>query len=90
MDYAIYALRIAAAAEEAVADYLGINTLPPSVRLATTIPVSNQGYPPDSVGALLRLDERGVLVGVEGVDQAPKLLVPWDNIGYLAEGLGEL
>ena len=92
MDYSIYALRVGSDPKlrEAVADHLGVAETPPSVRLATLIPISNQGYPADTVGGLLRLDARGALVGVEGRPEAPKLLVPWQNVGYLAEGLAPL
>lgn len=92
MDYSIYALRVSSdpKVKEAVADHLGVKEAPQSVRLATFIPLSNQGYPADTVGGLLRLDTRGALVGVEGRPEAPIVLVPWQNIGYLAEGLGTL
>ncbi len=89
MDYSIYALRTGRNPQLQVdlADYLGVEKAPQSVRLATLIPISNQGYPADSVGGLLRLDQRGALVGVDGNPEVPKLLVPWQNIAYLAEGL---
>lgn len=89
MEYSIYALRVASQAEvqQSVADYLGHQQSPQSVRLATLIPISNQGWTPDAVGSLLRLDSRGALVGAEEPEGIPRLLVPWDNIAYLADGL---
>lgn len=89
MDYSIYALRVSSDPEvaQAVADYLGHAQSPQSVRLATLIPISNQGWPSDAIGGLLRLDARGALVGAEEPVGVPRLLVPWDNIAYLADGL---
>jgi hypothetical protein len=92
MEYSIYALRVGSDEQVklAVAAHLGHDTTPQSVRLATTIPISNQGWSSDSVGALLRLDERGALVGAEEPEGVPRLLVPWSNVGYLADGLEEI
>lgn len=89
MEYSIYALRVASQADvlQSVADYLGHQNSPQSVRLATLIPISNQGWPSEAVGCLLRLDVRGALVGAEEPEGVPRLLVPWDNIAYLADGL---
>lgn len=92
MDYSIYALRVAANPEvkESVADHLGHDESPQSVRLATLIPISNQGWSNEAIGALLRLDDRGALVGAESPEGVPRLLVPWDNIAYLADGLEDV
>ena len=92
MDYSIYALRVASTPEtkQAVAGYLGHAQSPQSVRVATLIPISNQGWPSDAIGSLLRLDERGVLVGAEEPAGVPQLLIPWPNIAYLADGLEDI
>lgn len=92
MDYSIYALRVASAPEtkQAVADYLGHAQAPQSVRVATLIPISNQGWPSDAIGSLLRLDQRGALVGAEEPAGVPQLLIPWQNIAYLADGLEDI
>lgn len=92
MEYSIYALRVGSSDEvrAAVAAHLGYVTCPQSVRLATTIPISNQGWSSDAVGCLLRLDERGALVGAEAPEGVPRLLIPWANLGYLADGLEEI
>ncbi len=92
MDYSIYALRVGSqfSVKEAVAEHLGHDQSPQSVRIATILPISNQGWSSDAVGCLLRLDQRGALVGAEEPDGIPRLLVPWENIGYLADGLEEI
>lgn len=92
MDYSIYALRVGAQQEvqAAVAEYLDSERAPQSVRLATLIPISNQGWPDTAVGALLRLDDRGALVGAEEPEGVPRLLIPWANIMYLADGLAKV
>lgn len=92
MDYSIYALRVGTnqAVRDSVADYLGHTDPPQSVRVATVIPISNQGWPSDAIGSLLRLDERGALVGAEEPEGVPMLLIPWDNVAYLADGLEEI
>ncbi len=89
MDYAIFGLRVGSAehVQNTVREYLGRDYTPQSVRLAVKIPVSNQGWPDNAAGTVLRVDEKGVLVGAEEPEGVPPLLVPWSNIGYLAEGL---
>jgi hypothetical protein len=92
MDYSIYALRVGSDPDVtlAVAEHLGHETSPQSVRLATIIPISNQGWPAEAVGTLLRLDDRGALIGAEEPEGVPRLLVPWDCVAYLADGLEEV
>ena len=92
MDYSIYALRVGShqAVRQSVAEYLGHAQPPQSVRVATVVPISNQGWPSEAIGTLLRLDERGVLVGAEQPEGVPQLLIPWDNVAYLADGLEQI
>jgi hypothetical protein len=92
MEYSINALRVGSneQVKNAVAVHLDHSSSPQSVRLATTIPISNQGWSNDSVGSLLRLDERGALVGAEEPEGVPRLPIPWSNVGYLADGLEEI
>ncbi|MFA5504851.1 MAG: hypothetical protein WC314_15000 [Vulcanimicrobiota bacterium] len=92
MEYSIYALRVGSAQDvkTAVSAHLGHQASPQSIRLATTIPISNQGWSNEAVGSLLRLDERGALIGAEHPEETPRILVPWSNVAYLADGLEEI
>ena len=89
MDYSIYAFRVSSDPEtsQAVADHLGHQKSPQSVRIATIIPVSNKGWPNDTIGYILRLDQKGALIGSAETEGTPRLLIPWGNIAYLADGL---
>ena len=92
MDYSVYALRIAnnETLKKSVADHLGHTKCPQSVRIAINVPISNQGWPSKAIGCVLRLDEKGALVGAEEPESVPRLLIPWNNIAYLADGLEEI
>jgi hypothetical protein len=63
---------------------------PQHVRLATNSPLTNRGWPASASGYLLRLDGRGAVVGTAGNNAVPRMLVPWQNIAYLAEGAPEI
>ncbi len=89
MDYSVYGLRVGSSdsVRNAICEHFGVDDVPQSVRVAAVIPLSNQGWPPEAIGALLRLDQRGILIGAENVMGVPGILMPWGNIAYIAEGL---
>ena len=74
--------------QEVLQDLLACAVPPAYVRLSTMAPLSNWGYTPDSVGAILAVSDSGVVVGVEGNNSVPRTFVPWQNISYLAESGG--
>jgi hypothetical protein len=81
-----YLLRVGQATGTAVADWLMLPASPSHVRLATMAPLSAYGYPPGAEGCLLRVDERGIVVGVEDRDDVPRDFIPWHNVSYLTDG----
>ncbi len=93
MEQQVYMLEVAREEElvAAVRQYLGLEgENPVHIRLATNSPLTNRGWPSTASGYLLRLDERGAVVGTAGNDAVPRMLVPWQNIAYLAEGAPEI
>lgn len=81
-----YVLKVGAGAKDAIGGWLELSKQPTHVRLATMAPLSNWGYPPGSEGALLKIGERGIVVGVEGNEEVPRDFVPWQNVSYLTDG----
>jgi hypothetical protein len=81
-----YLLRVSGDIQREIADWLMLPAAPTHVRLATMAPLSAFGYPPGSEGCLLRVDERGVVIGVEDRTDVPRDFVPWQNISYLTDG----
>lgn len=68
-----------------IGDLLRSGFVPNYVRLSTLAPLSNYGYPPGAEGAILAMDERGLVVGVVDDNHVPRSFVPWSNVAYLAE-----
>lgn len=67
-------------------DKLMMTEPPLWVRLATLAPLSNFGYPPGSEGAIIWMNNAGVVVGVDEDPVVPRQFVPWQNVAYLADG----
>jgi hypothetical protein len=81
-----YVLRVGKEAEAAVASWLCLSSAPEWVRLSTIAPLSNWGYPPGAEGAVLRVADAGLVMGVDGREDVPRDFVPWTNIAYLTDG----
>lgn len=88
MEELIYLLKVAADAQQGVVQRLELSAPPTHVRVATLTKLSNYGYPADAEGCLLRVDDEGIVVGVDGQPEVPRAFVPWSNIAYLADGAG--
>lgn len=86
MDENLYLLKVAKRARPQVAELLGLEESPEFVRVVTHHPLSNFGYLPETVGAVMLADLAGLVVGGENDIEAPRLLVPWENVCYLADG----
>ncbi|MBI3181850.1 MAG: hypothetical protein HYZ28_06875 [Myxococcales bacterium] len=84
----MYLLKVTNDVASWVSRRLMMSKAPSHVRLATEMQLSNYGYPPNAVGALLQVNEDGLVVGVEGKEDVPRAFVPWSNVGYLADGAG--
>jgi hypothetical protein len=72
--------------EKDVAKWLDAKAAPGYLRLATLAKLSNFGYPPGSEGAVLRINEHGLVIGVDGRDDVPRDFVPWQNVSYISDG----
>jgi hypothetical protein len=81
-----YLLRVAKAVEKDLAKWLDVSRPPTYIRVATLSPLSTYGYPPGSEGYVLRINEHGLVTGVEGNDAVPHDFVPWQNISYISDG----
>jgi len=83
-----YLLKVALdpTAQATLASHLGLPVAPRFVRLSVLSPISNYGYPTQAQACLVAIGEYGVTVGIEGDSTAPRVLVPWQNICYLADG----
>lgn len=83
-----YLLKVAKDSEKEVAKWLLLSSPPTHVRLATLAPLSNYGYPAGIEGALLKITERGLVVGAEEREDVPRDFIPWQNISYVSDGTG--
>ena len=81
-----YLLRVAKAAEKDIAKWLDLSSAPDYVRVATLSPLSTYGYPPGSEGYILRINDHGLVTGVENNAEVPDDFVPWPNISYISDG----
>lgn len=68
-----------------IGELIGASFLPDYVRLSTIAPLSNYGYTPGVEGAILAINDRGVIIGAVDDSEVPRALVPWTNIAYIAE-----
>jgi hypothetical protein len=82
----VYMLKVGANASGEITKCLSAKSAPSHVRLATLAPLSNWGYPPGSEGALIAVNDRGLVFGVDGNDGVPRAFVPWQNVSYVADG----
>jgi len=82
----VYLLKVAANAEQEVARRLDLSQSPTHVRVSTLAQLSNYGYPAGAEGGLLRIDNEGIVVGIDGQPEVPRAFVPWSNIAYIADG----
>jgi hypothetical protein len=81
-----YLLKVGALMANEVASWLMVSEAPEYVRLATMAPLSAYGYPAGTEGAILRIDERGLIVGVEDREDVPRDFIPWQNVSYMTDG----
>ena len=81
-----YLLVVPESAAKEVAGWLMLTKAPTHLRLAALAPLSAYGYPPGTEGHLLRIDERGLIVGVPDREDVPRDFVPWGNIAYITDG----
>ncbi len=88
MQELVYLLRSPQSPEvcEEIVARLRLPEVPEWVRLATLAPLSNLGIEPGTETAIIWVDDRGVLIGVEEDLSTPRLFVPWQNVAYLADG----
>lgn len=88
MEELIYLLKVAHSSGDGVKERLLLDATPSHVRVSTLAPLSNFGYTPDAEGALLGINQHGLIVGVEGRPQIPRAFIPWQNVAYIADGAG--
>lgn len=81
-----YLLRVAKAAEKDMAKWLDVVQAPTYIRVSTLSPLSTYGYPAGSEGSVLRINEHGLVTGVEDNPAVPHDFVPWQNISYISDG----
>ncbi len=81
-----YLLKTGKTAEKDVAQWLNVSKAPSHVRLATLAPLSNYGYPSGTDGAVLRINQSGINIGVDGREDVPRDFVPWQNVSYISDG----
>lgn len=82
-----FLLKVAPSAKGRVAEILLLSQHKPDwVRVATLQALSNYGYPPDVDGWLVGVNERGIVVGVEGREDVPRDFVPWSAVCYFTDG----
>ncbi len=81
-----YLLKVGKAAASESAKLLELPNAPTHVRLALMAPVSNWGYPPNTVGHLLKISTQGLVMGLEDNHDAPHDFIPWQNVAYVSDG----
>ncbi len=81
-----YLLKVAKTCEKDVAKWLLLGVPPTHLRLATLAPLSNYGYPPNTEGAVLRVNDHGLVIGADGREDVPRDFVPWSNVSYVSDG----
>jgi hypothetical protein len=81
-----YLLKTAKAVEKDLAKWLSLSAAPTHVRLATLAPLSNYGYPAGTEGALLKINDHGLVVGADGREDVPRDFIPWQNVSYISDG----
>jgi hypothetical protein len=81
-----YLLKVGKGSEKDVAKWLAMNSSPTHIRLSTLAPLSNYGYPPGAEGALLKINDHGIIVGADGRDDVPRDFIPWQNVSYISDG----
>lgn len=81
-----YLLKVGKKAGKDIAKYLDLNDPPSHLRLATLAPLSNYGYPEGTEGAILRLNDHGLIIGADGREDVPRDFVPWQNVSYMSDG----
>ena len=81
-----YLLKVAKSAEKDAAKFLMLTAAPSHLRLSTLAPLSNYGYPAGAEGAVLRLNDSGIVVGADGREDVPRDFVPWQNVSYISDG----
>lgn len=81
-----YLLKVGKAAEKDAAKWLALTVAPSHVRLSTLAPLSNYGYPEGTEGALLRINDAGLVIGADGREDVPRDFVPWQNVSYISDG----
>jgi hypothetical protein len=88
MEELIYLLKVSSQSDvqAELARRLLLDKAPTHVRVATLAPLSNYGYTPDALGAVLAIFDSGIVFGDEKNPSIPRAFVPWQNIAYLADG----
>ena len=81
-----YLIKVGKAAKKDFARWLDLPESPEHVRIATLAPLSAYGYPEGSEGALLGINEHGLITGAEGRSDIPRDFVPWSNVSYVSDG----
>lgn len=81
-----YLLKVAKSAAKDTKKLLDLSEVPAHVRISTLAPLSNWGYPPGTEGAVLRVDDRGLVIGADGREDVPRDFVPWQNVSYVSDG----
>ncbi len=81
-----YLIQVGQSAKAEVLPLLHLVDPPTHVRLAVMAPLSNWGYPPNTVPQLLKISPLGLVIGLEANPQAPHDFVPWQNVAYVSDG----
>ena len=81
-----YLLKVPKSVGKDIAKWLEVGKAPSHLRLATMAPLSNYGYPPGTEGAVIKISDRGLVVGAEEDEAVPRDFVPWQNISYISDG----
>ena len=81
-----YLLKVPKGVGKDIAKWLEVSKAPSYLRLATMAPLSNYGYPAGTEGAVIKISDRGLVVGAEEDEAVPRDFVPWQNISYISDG----
>jgi hypothetical protein len=82
----LYLLECAKGVGADLAKKLKMDGNPTHVRISCIHPLSNYGFPAGADGWMLGATTDGVVVGSQDHPEVPHMLVPWNNVVYVADG----
>ncbi len=83
-----YLIRVGKGLVKDAQKLLALSGTPSHVRIGTLAPLSTYGYLPGVDTHLLKVDERGIVMGADGREDVPHEFVPWQNVSYVCDGTG--